>query len=147
LSDRCGDATVFVNDRADVARATRAAGVHLPSAGLPVREVRAIVGAEPWIGRSTHNLEEVDRAAGEGADYVFIGPVWPTASHLGKELLGAEVLGTRSTVRMIAIGGITTSRAAACSSSGAYGIAAISSIWYASNVASTARALSLSFQM
>lgn len=136
---------VFVNDRADVARFVDAAGVHLPSRGLSVAQTRAIVGANRWIGRSAHSVEEVVRAGDEGADYVFLGPIWPTASHPNAEPLGPKTLSRTGSIPVIAIGGVTPKRVTECIEHGAYGIAVISALWYEVDVISAARDLSLSF--
>lgn len=136
---------VFVNDRVDVARIVGAAGVHLPANGLSVEAARSIVQPECWIGRSTHNPEEVERAAVEGADYVFLGPIWHTPSHLDREPLGPEVLSHAYDIPVIAIGGVTPETAPKCLASGAYGVAMVSALWYVKDTTSTARDLSLSF--
>lgn len=141
----CSDGQVFVNDRADVARIVGAAGLHLPSAGLPAKSARSIVGTDCWIGRSAHSTDEIAWAANEGADYAFLGPIWRTASHRNKAPLGLGAMPASRPIPIIAIGGVTPERAEECAARAAYGIAAISSLWFASDVASAARALSLSF--
>ena len=142
---RCEPDRVFVNDRADVARIVGAGGLHLPAAGLSVKAARSIVGAECLIGRSAHNPDEVARAAQEGADYVFLGPIWATESHPGADPLGIEALAHSYDLPVIAIGGVTPARAPECLQSGAYGVAAISALWRSADITSTARDLSLSF--
>jgi len=137
--------TIFVNDRADVARIVGAAGLHLPSAGFSIEAARTIVGPSCWIGRSAHTADEVRRAADEGADYVFFGPVWATSSHPDTQPLGPNALAVHSTIPMIAIGGITAEKVPLCLERGAYGVAVISALWSASDVTSAARAFSLSF--
>lgn len=83
-----GRAPLFVNDRLDVARAAGAAGVHLPSRGLPLAVARQL-----WptarLGRSTHTLDEVAMAREQGADYIVYGPIAPTP---GKHAIGWETL-------------------------------------------------------
>jgi thiamine-phosphate diphosphorylase len=87
----------------------------------------------------------VVQAAREGADYVFLGPIWPTASHPDREPLGPHVLELDYDVPVIAIGGITADRVPECLVAGAYGVAVISALWKAADVASAAADLSLSF--
>ncbi|MEM6795038.1 MAG: thiamine phosphate synthase [Acidobacteriota bacterium] len=121
-----GRLQVLINGRPDLAAAAGADGVHLPSAGLPVREVR-----ERWpemrIGLSTHRLEEVEAAAGL-ADYVTFGPVYPTPS---KERFGPPVgpealcKATRFGVPVLGLGGVEASRLASLAAAGASGAAAI----------------------
>jgi thiamine-phosphate pyrophosphorylase len=119
---------VLVNDRADVALAARAHGVHLRSDGPPIARVKAL-HADGWIvGRSVHSPAEAGAAA--GADYVLFGTVF-TGGSKGEvsggdrvEALGAAARISRAPV--IAIGGITAERAAICHRAGAAGVAAIS---------------------
>lgn len=137
---------VFVNDRVDIARVVGAAGVHLPAAGLSVTHARSIVGPDVWVGRSTHSASEVKRAADDGADYVFLGPIWHTASHPNRPPLGPDILAVTDNIHVFAIGGVTAERVPTCLDAGAYGVAVISALWYATDVSSTAHRLSLSFQ-
>ncbi|HET7039734.1 MAG TPA: thiamine phosphate synthase, partial [Gemmatimonadales bacterium] len=83
---------LLVHDRLDVARLAGAGGVHLPAHGLPVAAARADLGPEPLIGRSTHTPAEAAAAAADGADYVFLGNIWETASHPGRHPLGVAAL-------------------------------------------------------
>lgn len=135
-----------VNDRIDVARIVHAWGVHLPSAGLPVAEARRLLGAEAVIGKSVHSAEQARQAQAEGADYVFLGPIWETASHPGVAGLGPEVIADGAPARVIAIGGITPERARACAAAGAYGVAVISAVWRASDPGGVVRAILLSLK-
>ncbi len=136
-------APLFVNDRADVALLVEADGLHLPAAGLPIRAARALVGDAVWIGSSVHHHEEALRAADEGADYVFLGPIWETPSHPNQAALGAAAIERAQAARVIAIGGITTARVADCLSAGAYGVAAISALWKSQDPGSVAREMLL----
>ncbi|MBI2072242.1 MAG: thiamine phosphate synthase [Gemmatimonadetes bacterium] len=140
------DSRLFVNDRLDVARIVRAWGLHLPSAGLPVAEARRLLGKRVLIGRSVHSAEAARRAHAEGADYVFLGPIWETASHPGTAALGPETISAAAPATVIAIGGITAERARACRAAGAYGVAAISAVWRASDPGGAARAILLSLE-
>jgi thiamine-phosphate pyrophosphorylase len=141
-----GGARLFVNDRVDVALLAGAEGVHLPAGGLPISKVRALVGPDRWIGRSTHSPAEAQRAADEGADYVFLGPIWETPSHpgqgrergRGRPGIGVTAIEQVRAVRIIAIGGITPDRVAHCLDAGAYGVAAITSLWRAPDPGSAA---------
>ena len=100
-----------VNDRADVARAAGADVLHLGQDDLPVPHARAIVGEDMLIGRSCHDLHQVEAAATEaGVDYFCVGPTWPTPTKPGRPAPGLELtrqaaaLGTRRP--WFAIGGI-----------------------------------------
>jgi thiamine-phosphate pyrophosphorylase len=68
----------IVNDRPDIARLADADGVHLGQDDLPIREARRILGPGALIGVSTHNLDQVRRAILEGADYIGVGPTFPS---------------------------------------------------------------------
>jgi thiamine-phosphate pyrophosphorylase len=124
---------VLVNDRCDVAWAAGAAGVHLGEKSLPVRiVVDALRGRRSehfLVGTSCHSLDGAIRAAEEGSDYLFFGPVFATPSKVefgAPQGLGklAEVCRAVS-IPVIAIGGITLENARACRDAGAAGIAAI----------------------
>ena len=121
---------VVVNDRVDVAMAAGAAGVHLPASGAPPERVRAITPSGFLIGRSVHSEAEALAAERTGAcDYLVFGSVYPTASKPpGHEPAGIDALArVCRTVKLpvLAIGGITASRARAVARAGAAGIAAI----------------------
>lgn len=134
---------LFVNDRLDVALATRAAGVQLSGAGLQPTDARRLV-PDCWIGRSVHSLDEARAARDSGADYLLAGPVYHTATHPTATPLGLGTLGdiARLGPRVIAIGGMTPQRARDASRAGAYGVAAIRAIWDAPDPRESARALS-----
>lgn len=118
---------ILVNDRADVALAARADGVHLRADGPPVPDVRALAGTSWIVGRSVHTLDEVQAHA--TADYLLFGTVFSGGSKgdaAPAQGLDALAHATRaSRVPIIAIGGITPERSAAVIASGAAGIAAI----------------------
>lgn len=149
LADRLRRATegtgtrLFVNDRADVAEIVEADGVHLPATGLPTAMVRTLVGPEVWIGRSVHGPEEAMEAVEEGADYVFLGPIWETASHPGRRALGPDAIARALPARVVAIGGVTPQRVSQCLDAGAYGVAAVSALWGAKDPGSVVDAMLL----
>ena len=70
----------IVNDRADVAVLTGAGGVHVGQDDLPVAAARASVGAEKWVGFSTHTPEQVREADQASADYIAFGPIFSTTT-------------------------------------------------------------------
>ncbi|MBI3996487.1 MAG: thiamine phosphate synthase [Candidatus Omnitrophica bacterium] len=69
---------LIINDRADVARAVGADGVHLGQDDLPLADARALLGSDRIIGASTHTLDQALAAAAEGVDYIGIGPIFST---------------------------------------------------------------------
>jgi thiamine-phosphate pyrophosphorylase len=72
-------ALFIVNDHIDVALAVDADGIHLGQDDLPLKEARKIMG-DRIIGISTHAIEEARQAERDGADYIGVGPVFPTKS-------------------------------------------------------------------
>jgi thiamine-phosphate pyrophosphorylase len=116
---------VLVNDRADVACAAGAAGVHVPGDGAAAARVRSIGGA--WIvGRSIHDGD--DPGSWADADYALFGSVQSTVSKPGASPAGIDALGRAiraSAIPVLAIGGMTAAAAAACATAGARGVAAI----------------------
>jgi thiamine-phosphate diphosphorylase len=121
---------VIVNDRADVALAAGAAGVHLRSDSFAATRLRAAAPPGFLIGRSVHTREEAIAAARDGCDYVVFGTVFPSSSKpLNHETAGLDALReVVGSVRLpvLAIGGISLDNAAEVAKTGASGIAAIS---------------------
>jgi len=140
-------AQVFVNDRVDVALATAADGIHLPGGGIPTYHVRELVGPDVWIGRSTHSVEEALAARDEGADYVFLGPIWPTTSHPGRAPLGIAAISEARTARVIAIGGVMPEKVQLAIEAGAYGVASVSGLWLAPDCGAAVERMLLSFDL
>ncbi len=133
---------LFVNDRLDIALATRAAGVQLSGSGLQPSDARRL-GPEWWIGRSVHSRDEARAAQDSGADYLLLGPVYHTTTHPTATPLGLGSLSdvARLGLPVIAIGGVTPERARDVARAGAYGVAAIRAIWDAADPLESARAL------
>jgi thiamine-phosphate pyrophosphorylase len=123
---------LIINDRADIARAAGAAGVHLGRSDLPVAAARKILGRRFMIGVSAASPAEARQAEAAGADYLGVGPVFPTRS---KGDAGAPVgLGMVRKIRratslpILAIGGISAENVPAVIGAGADGVAVISAI-------------------
>lgn len=125
-------ARLLINDRADVAVAAGAAGVHLTSADPPVAEVRAWLGPDALIGVSTHTAAEAARAGRAGASFVTFGPVFDTPSKRGLGTpVGTAALGeaVRSAgVPVFALGGVDRGRLAQVAATGCHGIAVIRAV-------------------
>ncbi len=138
---------LIVNDRADIARMAGADGVHVGQDDLSPEAVRTIVGPEVLVGLSTHTDEQVRAALMQPVDYVAVGPVFETTTKARPDpVIGLE--GIRSAARLarprnvpvVAIGGITTERAAEVLAAGADAVAVISEL-YGEELARHARAL------
>ena len=121
---------VVVNDRLDVALASRADGVHLKSASVPVAEARRLAPPGWLIGRTVHSVAEIARGVAVGADYVIFGSVFPTQSKTaGWETAGltglAAAVQAASPLPVLGIGGIGVDQAGGVARTGAAGLAAI----------------------
>ena len=143
LANRLGvypPARLFVNDRLDVALGLNASGVQLGTESLPVSAARRL-RAEWWIGKSVHDFAEADGAKAQGADYLLVGPVYPTATHPDRPPLGLDTLAqiAKLGLPVIAIGGIGPGRAREVKAAGAYGAAAIRALWDAADSGEVAR--------
>jgi thiamine-phosphate pyrophosphorylase len=125
-------ARLLINDRADVAVAVGAAGVHLTSVAPPVTEVRAWLGPGALIGVSTHTPAEAAAAGREGASFVTFGPVYDTPSKRGLGTpVGAAALAAAvraAGIPVFALGGIDAARLAEVRAAGGYGVAVIRAV-------------------
>lgn len=134
---------VIVNDRADIALAAGAAGVHVGEADLPVSAIRRFVPADFIIGASLGSDAELPNA--KDADYVGVGPVYGSDS---KSDAGAEI-GVEGFKRLaalvphpaVAVGGITADRALQITVAGAVGVAVINAIFQADDPERATRAI------
>ena len=137
-------ALFIVNDRCDLALAVEADGVHLGQDDLPLPLARSLMGPDRLIGISTHREADVQSATVEGADYLGFGPIFSTASKRDHEpMVGLEGLRRIRTLTrrpIFAIGGITADNVAAVVAAGADGVAVISALAQASDVAAAVRA-------
>lgn len=121
---------LLVNDRADIARAAGADGVHLTTRSLEASIIRRTFGPDFLIGVSTHTLAEARAASEQGADFAVFGPVFDTSSKrtygppVGLESL-REVAQKLSPFPLVALGGLTLDNASAALDAGASGVAAI----------------------
>ena len=124
--------TFIVNDRADIACAVDADGVHVGQDDLPVESARLVVGSGKMIGYSTHVLEQVKEADRSTADYVAFGPIFTTTSKENPDaVVGLQgLIEARKATRkpLVAIGGITLGNARAVIEAGADSIAVISAL-------------------
>jgi thiamine-phosphate pyrophosphorylase len=121
---------VLVNDRVDVAIACGAAGAHVGASDLPVAAARRIAPPGFILGASVSQDDDVENAG--AADYVGVGPVFPTTSkHDAGEALGIEGFARLSRAAgrpAVAIGGVTSANAPALIAAGAAGVAVINAI-------------------
>ncbi len=102
-------ALFVMNDRPDIALLADADGVHIGQEELSVKDARRIIGADCLIGVSTHNIEQAKQAVLDGADYLGIGPTFPSETKLFDNFAGLEFIQQVSeeiSLPSFAIGGI-----------------------------------------
>jgi thiamine-phosphate pyrophosphorylase len=133
LLTRAVGATLIVNDRVDVALTTDADGIHLGQEDLTVEEAREVLGPEKIIGISTHSLTQFEAALETTADYLAIGPIFPTTSKENPDpVVGLDLLRQarqRTERPIVAIGGIDQGRFVDVFAAGADSIAVISALY------------------
>jgi thiamine-phosphate pyrophosphorylase len=123
---------LIMNDRADLALAAGFDGLHVGQDDLSPDAARSIIGPSLWLGVSTHNPEQIVEADKSDADYLAIGPVFPTTSKANPDpVLGLD--GVRRARRLtsrplVAIGGITRTNARSVIEAGADTVAVISDL-------------------
>ncbi|GIO36462.1 thiamine-phosphate synthase [Paenibacillus antibioticophila] len=134
LQELCREAGVpfIINDDVELALQLQADGVHIGQEDADAGWVRSGIGGG-ILGVSVHQLEEAERAVQQGADYLGIGPIYPTSSKPDAHAVhGLQILpGLRQAgihLPLVGIGGITLERAGEVISAGADGIAVISAV-------------------
>ena len=130
------DTLFIVNDRPDVAAAAGADGVHLGQSDASIRAARDLMGSGAIVGLSARTPDEAEAARIAGADYIGVGPVFPTDTK-PDALAPIGLGGLRSVARRVpeltrvAIGGITSSAAGGVLGAGAHYVAVISAVCHA----------------
>jgi thiamine-phosphate pyrophosphorylase len=140
-------ALFIVNDRIDVALALEADGAHVGQDDMPVKLARQLLGPDRILGVSAATMEEAEEAVAGGADYLGVGPIFPTH---GKADAGPPTgvhllteLAERYAVPLVAIGGITAENATEVVRAGAAGVAVITAVVYAEDITAASRQLRL----
>lgn len=134
VSDACRmtGATSIVDDRADVAMAVAASGVHVGRNDISAAVARRLLGDAFIIGGTANSLAEAMQVWATPIDYIGVGPVFGTNSKANPApVMGLETFAricAESPVPVIAIGNITPERVAPVMAAGAYGIAVLSGI-------------------
>jgi thiamine-phosphate pyrophosphorylase len=145
VCDEAG-AKLIVNDRIDIALAVGADGVHLGQTDIPLEVACQLVGLKLAIGVSTHDLEQVERAALLAPAYIAYGPVFATSTKQNPDPVQG-ITALRAAVRaagdvpVVAIGGITPAVASRVYASRATSICAIHAVNSAPDIAAAARGL------
>lgn len=120
---------LVINDRLDLALALGADGVHLGRRSVAIAEARALLGPAAWISVACHDVDDVIRAATEGADAATLSPIFASpgkGTPLGTTALRAarSALGGRP-LALYALGGVDRASAPSCFAAGADGVASI----------------------
>ena len=129
----------IINDRCDLALAVDADGVHLGQGDVPLNLARKVMGPDKLIGISTHNREQVIAATAGDPDYLGFGPIFTPGSKLDHDpvvgIVGLKTIRQLTPLPIFAIGGITLDNAEDVRQAGANGVAVISAVLKASDVA------------
>jgi thiamine-phosphate pyrophosphorylase len=136
----------IINDRADIALAAGADGVHLGQDDLPARETRKLLGSGKIVGVSTHRIEQARQAILDGADYIGVGPVFRSATKPRDVLPGLDYarqvsreLGDK--IPAVAIAGITEANVDEVTATGIRAIAVAAAVMGCDDVRAAARRL------
>jgi len=144
LTRDCG-ALLIVNDRVDIALAVEADGVHLGEQDLPISIARRLLGKQAIIGASAATPERAIAAKCHGASYIGVGPIYSTSSKADAgDAIGCapiEQIKDAAGLPVLAIGGITRDNVAAVIRAGADGVAVISAVSEADDMAGATSAL------
>ncbi len=129
-------ALFVVNDRADIALAVQADGLHLPTRGLGPAEARRLLGADRLLGVSVHDPSEIESLPPNTVDYVQFGPVYATPSKarfgapqgLDRLRVAADATHARAGAALVAVGGIAPANVGAVIAAGADAVAVIGAV-------------------
>lgn len=128
---------LIIDDRLDIAQAVDAAGVHLGQSDLPVEVARQILGTNKIIGATTKTLKQAKIAMDQGADYLGVGAIFPTKTHVKTVHTSVETLGKIKAavdIPVYAIGGLKAHNIQAIEPAHVDGVAVVSAIMQAKNV-------------
>lgn len=133
-----------INDDVELAAEVDADGVHVGQSDMSAEDVRARIGVGKILGVSAQTVEQAVAAEKCGADYLGVGAVFPTGSKDDAEDVSYDTLRdicNAVSIPVIAIGGITAANVAKLSGSGICGVAVISAIYCADDIAKAARTM------
>ena len=142
---RAAGAAFIINDRLDIALAVAADGLHIGQDDLPARVARQLLGPDRILGVSAGTIAEARQAEADGADYLGVGSIFATGSKgdagepIGPD--GLKAIRAAVGIPVVGIGGINSRNAAAVIAAGADGVAVISAVIGAPDVAAAAREL------
>ena len=135
---------LLIDDRLDIAQAVDAAGVHLGQSDLPVDVARSILGPRKIIGATAKTLKQAKAAEEMGADYLGVGAIFPTTTHVKTVHTSVETLGKIKQavgIPVYAIGGLKADNVDAIDGAHVDGVAVVSAIMKAEDPAKAAQEL------
>jgi len=139
------DGFLIINDSLEVASSIGADGIHLGQEDLSLREAREVLGSDAVVGLSVKTVEEAIRGEKDGADYLAVNGVFPTATKedLGycPGLEGVELIRKSTGLPVIGIGGITLGNCRCVIDAGADGVAVVTAITMADDIPAACRCL------
>ncbi|KMY51483.1 thiamine phosphate synthase [Peribacillus loiseleuriae] len=141
---------LFINDRVDIALAVEADGIHIGQDDIPLSVVKKVVPLSMKIGVSVKNVQQALIAEAEGADYIGVGSVFPTATKKDASMLQhgtLKIICQAVTIPAVAIGGITTANLPQILDSGICGAAIVSAIMKADDPRQAAESLKNKLRM
>ncbi len=146
FSERCRRAAALfiINDRADLALALGADGLHVGQDDLPAAAARRLLPPGTILGVSTHDPRQARQALADGADYIAVGSIFPTDTKAGFQLVGPDLLRRlrrEIPVPLVGIGGITADNVDQVIAAGADGVAVISAVCAAADPEEATRRL------
>ena len=134
----------IVNDNVNIAIACKADGIHIGQEDMELKSVRKLVGKDMIIGVSVHTVEEAIKAQEGGADYIGIGAVFATSTKTDVDVLSFETLRSiceAVDIPTVAIGGIKKDNICKLKGSGIDGVAVVSAIFAANDIATATKEL------
>lgn len=123
---------LVINDQVDVAIAVNADGVHVGQSDMPASEIRHLLGPDKIIGVSVQTMKQALLAEAQGADYLGVGAVFPTATKEDADFVSYNTLKeicASTSIPVVAIGGITAENIHTLSGTGIDGIAVVSALF------------------
>ncbi len=143
---RAAGVPLIINDQVEVARSVGADGVHLGQDDMTVREARSLLGPHALIGKSTHSLEQALAAHAEGADYIGLGPIFPTPTKPNTRSVGTGLIAQVTQYLrgpIVCIGGIDAANVQQVIDAGAECVAVVRAVCAAPDPESSTRNLKL----
>ncbi|MBQ8195992.1 MAG: thiamine phosphate synthase [Oscillospiraceae bacterium] len=142
------DIPLIIDDRADVALAVNAEGVHVGQSDMPVAAARRLMGGDKIVGATAKTVPQALEAYEQGADYLGVGAIYPTTTKVKTVLTSVDTLKEivqDVPIKVNAIGGLNKDNIHVLKGSGIDGICAVSAIMKADDPKTAAEELREAF--